>query len=134
MRFTIKRTLDDAETWRTMATMVGHWTLRGYGPYALEEKQSGAVLGYTGLWYPGEWPEPEIAWALSRQYWGKGFAKEAALAVKAIALEYFPDWRLISLIDKKNTNSIKLAESLGASFEKEFMFKDELCCLYRHSY
>ena len=134
VRFTIQRVLSEADTWRTMATLAGHWLLRGYGPYALEEKKTGTVLGYTGMWYPGEWPAPEIAWALARQFWGKGYAKEAALAVKRMALEYFPGLRLISLIDKNNTHSRKLAEAMGASVEKEIIFKDHLCCLYRHAY
>jgi hypothetical protein len=35
-----------------MASLPGHWVLRGDGPYALEEKATSAILGITGLWYP----------------------------------------------------------------------------------
>ena len=67
-------TLD--QTWRVVATMIGHWQLRGYGPYAVEERASGRVLGPVGFWYPRDWPSPEIKWALARAHWGKGFASE----------------------------------------------------------
>jgi len=30
--------LSEDQAWRFMATMIGHWTLRGFGPFALEEK------------------------------------------------------------------------------------------------
>jgi RimJ/RimL family protein N-acetyltransferase len=35
-------------------------------------------LGTVGLWYPVDWPAPEIKWALIRKAWGKGYAREAA--------------------------------------------------------
>ena len=57
-RYTFRRALTEAATWRAMASMAGHWDLRGYGPYAVEEKASGTVLGTVGPWYPLEWPEP----------------------------------------------------------------------------
>lgn len=133
-RYTIRRVLDEDDSWRTMAMLIGHWQLRGYGPYAVEEKVSGTVMGYVGLWYPRAWPEPEIAWALARSYWGKGFASEAARCVKAMAHKHLPDIPFISMTDKNNSRSRKLAESLGAKFERELVFKDHLCVIYRHQY
>lgn len=131
-RYTIRHTLNEDETWRTMAVFIGHWQLRGYGPYAVEDKISGKVLGNIGLWYPHAWPEPEIMWSLARPFWGKGFASEAARAVKHMAHEILPNIRFISLIDKDNIRSKKLAESLGAKFEREILFKENLTDIYRH--
>lgn len=67
-KFPFRRALTEAESWRAMASAVGHWALRGFGPYALESKQSGEVLGIAGLWFPNDWPEPEIKWALLRRF------------------------------------------------------------------
>ena len=132
MRYTVGRALTDWETWRSVATMVGHWQLRGFGPYALEEQNSGKVIGVAGLWHPLEWPEAEIKWGLSRNYWGKGYAREAAEAVRVMASEYLPDYHLISLILAGNTNSIKLAESIGAVYEKTIPFREVEASVYRH--
>lgn len=52
VRYTLKIPLNQRDTWRTLAAMLGHWHLRGYGPYAVVEKQSDKTLGVTGLWYP----------------------------------------------------------------------------------
>ena len=131
-RYTIQRTLTEGESWRTMAAMIGHWHIRGYGPYAVEDKASGKVMGGVGLWYPNDWPGPEIKWSLAREYWGRGYASEAARAVKKIAAEYMPETSLISLIFADNEASIRLAIAIGAKFEKEIEFRGQVAHIFRH--
>jgi len=132
-RYTILRTLTEGESWRMLATLVGHWQLRGYGPYAVEEKATGKVLGPVGLWYPNDWPEPEIKWAISRLYWGRGYASEAARAVKKMAASQLPETSLISLIVSDNERSIRLARALGATFESAMPFRGMTAHIYRHA-
>jgi RimJ/RimL family protein N-acetyltransferase len=132
-KYTIQKILTEGETWRTMAGMIGHWQLRGYGPYAVENKHTGKVMGPVGLWYPNDWPEPEIKWAISRANWGQGFASEAAWAVKQMAVNYIPELSLISLIYSGNERSKKLAVTLGAKLEKEIEFRGQTAHIYRHS-
>lgn len=131
-RYTFRRALTEAATWRAMASMAGHWLLRGYGPYAVEEKASGTMLGTIGPWYPIEWPEPEIKWALARRHWGKGYASEAVRAVQRMAHEYLPELKLISLIDARNEASIRLALAVGATLEREIEFAGGPFHIYRH--
>ncbi len=132
MKYTIGRVLTEGETWRTMAGMIGHWQLRGYGPYAVEEKATGRAIGVCGLWYPNDWPETEIKWGLVPSAWGKGFAAEAAAAVRDMAFTSIENCKLISLIIADNVNSIKVAKAIGASFEKEITFREKVCHVYRH--
>ena len=131
-RYTFRRALTEAASWRAMASMAGHWDLRGYGPYAVEEKATGTVLGTVGPWYPLEWPEPEIKWALARRHQGKGYASEAVRAVQRMAHECLPDLALISLIDRQNAPSIRLALAVGATLERELEFAGGPFHLYRH--
>jgi hypothetical protein len=56
VRYTVGAPLATWQTWRSLAAYLGHWQLRGYGPYAVVEKASGAMMGPVGLWCPGEWP------------------------------------------------------------------------------
>jgi RimJ/RimL family protein N-acetyltransferase len=132
-KYTSGRPLKDYETWQKLAALIGHWELRNYGSYAVEEKSSRRVIGVVGLDYPGDWPEPEIQWGLSRNYWGKGYAGEAVRVVKRMAAMYLPDLSLISLIHPENSNSIKLGKSVGAEFETEYFFRGETWLIFRHS-
>ena len=131
-RFTYGRALTEGETWRTMCSMIGHWHIRGYGPYAVEEKASGIVIGTVGFWYPNNWPEPEIKWGLARSFWGNGFAKEAAELVHAAGRDCLPGISLISLIHRDNKASIGVALAVGASLESSINFEGEPHDIYRH--
>jgi RimJ/RimL family protein N-acetyltransferase len=131
-RFTFGRALSEGESWRAMASMAGHWALRGYGPYALEHKVTGAVIGAAGLWYPNDWPEPEIKWALSRAFWGQGLGSEAVRAVQAMALREAPELPLISFINADNSASIRLALAVGADLEQRREFRGGAWHVYRH--
>src|SRR5262245_22960661 len=70
--------LSRADAWRQMSMFLGHWELRGYGTWAVEEKSSGAFVGRVGLHFPEGWPDRELGWTVDRQFWGKGYAVEAA--------------------------------------------------------
>jgi len=133
MKYTVGNALTDWETWRAMAIMVGHWELRDFGPYAVENRETAKVMGPVGLWYPLEWPEPEIKYGLARSYWGNGYAGEAVIAVREMAAEHVPEYHLISLIHPDNEASIKLVKSIGAEFEKTTSHRGEDGFhIYRH--
>jgi RimJ/RimL family protein N-acetyltransferase len=84
----------------------------------------------VGLHYPEGWPEPEIAWALARRYWGRGYAFEAATAALDIAFDRLGWSRVISLIAPSNLRSIRLAERLGERFERSLVVRSHELSLY----
>lgn len=106
--------------------------MRGYGPYAVVEKASGRMMGPVGLWSPGEWPEPEIKYSLGKAFWGKGYAVEAAQAVKQMTAEELKWRRLISLILPENESSKKVATRLGGVYEKTIPFREEQAMIYAY--
>lgn len=101
--------------WRSFASLIGHWVLRGYGFWALEERNTGAYLGRVGLWFPEGWPEPELGWTLMPSAQGKGYATQAAIQTRDYAYTKLGWKTAISLIDPDNKPSIALAKRLGAS-------------------
>ena len=108
------------ETWRLMATVIGHWALRGYGFWGLEDKETNTYLGRVGLWFPQGWLEREIGWALMPTATGKGYATEAALAAREYAYETLGWDTAISQIDPENEPSKAVARRVGASFEQMY--------------
>ena len=54
--------LDRTNAWRSLAMLIGHWQLRGYGMWALELKETGEFIGRAGLMQPEGWPDLELGW------------------------------------------------------------------------
>ncbi len=113
------KTWDQIEVWRTMAFHVGHWKLRGYGHWAVEEKSTGKFIGRLGFLNPVGWPAFEIGWTLARDSWGKGYASEGARRALDYAFNELDQPHVISLIHPDNKNSIAVAERLGEKLEGE---------------
>lgn len=114
------QTKEWVENW--LQTGIGHYQKWGFGPYAVVEKQNRDVIGYCGLFYfpdiNGQ-PEVEIGYRLARSAWGKGYATEAAFAVREYAFSILGLKRLIAMIDPSNIASIRVAEKLGMYREGE---------------
>jgi RimJ/RimL family protein N-acetyltransferase len=112
VRFLGGRPLPRAEAWRNMAMVIGHWELRGYGFWAVQERASGEMVGRVGCWRPEGWPGLEVGWTLRRQFWGRGYATEAARASLEYAFTKLSQTHVISLIAPDNAASIRVAERL----------------------
>jgi RimJ/RimL family protein N-acetyltransferase len=98
---------------------------RGFGPYAVVERQQREVIGYCGLFFMpdvGGQPEVELGYRLARAWWGQGYATEAAMAVRDYAFAALGLNRLIAMIDPHNTASLRVAEKLGMHYEQDIMF------------
>src|SRR5438094_53459 len=74
------RPLSRVEAWRQMAMFIGHWDLRGYGLWAVEERETGRFIGRIGCLEPEGFPAFEIAYTLTPSAWGHGYAREGAAA------------------------------------------------------
>ncbi len=111
--------LDRSAAWRSMALHLGHWQLRGFGQWALIEREGGEMAGRAGLWQPEGWPGLEVGWVLRRSHWGHGYATEAARAAIGYAFDVLGADKVISLIRPDNHRSIRVAERLGETYERE---------------
>ena len=100
--------------WRSMATMMGHRALRGYGMWAAEEKSTSQLVGFVGPHFPEGWPGQEIGWAIDKSKWGLGYATEAARASLDFAFTTLRWPRVIHIINPLNERSIAVAEKIGS--------------------
>jgi RimJ/RimL family protein N-acetyltransferase len=120
--------LSREQSWRHLAFLVGHWKLRGYGMWAVEERETGTFVGRIGFADPEGWPGCELAWTLARRWWGRGYATEGARAALAHAFTALDKDRVISLIHPENRASIRVAERLGETLQghAELLGKEHL--------
>jgi len=87
------------------------------------EKASGRIIGDCGLTkkdVDGR-DEIELVYVFAADSWGKGYATEAASALRDYALGRLKVPRLIALIDPENVASARVAEKVGMQFEKEVL-------------
>jgi len=125
------RAVDRATSWRYLATYAGHWALNGFGPFVVEDRASGKVIGRVGPWRPEGWPGFEIGWGLARAAWGRGFAFEAAAAAGRWAFAEVCPAEIVCLIHTENARSIRLAQRLGAQPDATLWAKDPAYRLWR---
>lgn len=123
--------LDRAAAFRSMSVHLGHWQLRGYGQWALEERATGAFVGRAGLWQPEGWPGLEVGWALERGAWGHGYATEAGRAAIGYAFDVLGADEVISVIRPANTGSIRVAERLGETYQRTVQLLGSEASIYR---
>jgi RimJ/RimL family protein N-acetyltransferase len=101
--------------WRAMACMAGSWELKGFGMFSVIEKGTGRWIGRLGPWQPEGWPGTEVGWALLKEIWGRGYAREGAVAAIDWAFQNLGWTDVIHTIDPENGASIALAERLGST-------------------
>lgn len=111
-------TLSRADAWRQMAMILGHWRLRGYGMWAVEEAATARLVGRIGFFNPEGWPGFELGWTLAREFWGRGYATEGARRALEYGFTEMGRGHVISLIRPDNLASVRVAERLGEKPER----------------
>jgi len=130
-RHFLSGTLEKPIAWTLFCAMFGEWKLRNMGSFAIEA-DDGHLVGYSGLWYPIDIDEPELAWSLFAGNEGKGYATEAARAVQTWAASELGLTQLMSFVHPDNKASIAVARRLGATVEKETTLRGHPRLVFRH--
>ncbi|MGY4858022.1 GNAT family N-acetyltransferase [Cryobacterium sp. AP23] len=98
--------------------------LHGYGLWALERRDTGEFIGFTGL---APMPEGvpgsggvEVGWRLARSAWGQGYATEAATAALRFGLDTLGLTEVNSITAVVNLRSRRVMERLGMHPADEF--------------
>ena len=119
--------------WRWLGYDVGQWGLLGFGSWAIDDLKKGEFAGQVGLNCPGNFPEIELGWLLFDGFERRGLAFEAASLARRFAFETLGLTTLVSYIDPGNHRSIRLAERLGATLDRDAPTPDgDACLVYRH--
>ncbi|MFD0589042.1 GNAT family N-acetyltransferase [Paenibacillus sp. GCM10027627] len=104
----------------------------GYGLWAMCLKETGEVIGDCGLikQQVDDKEETEIGYHLHKKYWSQGLATEAAKACRDYGFYTLGLAKLISIIDPEHSASIRVAERIGLTFEKQAFIFDRLHSIY----
>lgn len=125
------------DCWRRMCAATGLWALVGFGWWAIETRDEGALVGTVGFLFPRREMEPqyfdgpEMGWLMSSEVHGKGMAAEACRAALAWAHETLPPSAIWAMIVPENDPSIRLAERLGFEFQGRSNHLGTMVNIYR---
>ncbi|MFG2982052.1 GNAT family N-acetyltransferase [Streptomyces sp. NPDC048258] len=127
----LDRTAEDIERWEE------EWDEEGFGLFAVELLGSGELIGVVGLSVPEYLPEVlpavDISWRLGRQYWGQGYASEAAQATLEFALQDRGLDRVIAVNRAGNDDSENVIRKLGMVLERDTTEPEHHYLLQIHS-
>ncbi len=100
------------EAWRIFASEVGQWPLMGFGPFSVDDRDSGEYLGEVGIYQPEGYPEPELGWFVTEAAEGRGIAAEGAKAVMAWAHATFGWDHIDNYIDPVDPGDVVIRHDL----------------------
>ena len=123
--------LDESGADDARGRLVSYQNDHGFTFWVVERKSDGGhlageILGFCGLKRSNQEGGPigeyEVGWRLREDAWGKGYAKEAAIASLVLGFERFDAPRIIALTVEQNTASWGLMERLGMKRRKDLDF------------
>ena len=110
------RTVDDARSYITTGP-VESYKQNGFGLYLVQLKSTNKSIGMCGVLKRESLPDPDLGFAFLPEYWGKGYAFEAASTALDQARDVFRLSRILAITNPDNDASIKLLAKLGFQFE-----------------
>ena len=109
--------LSRLESAALIGRMRGHFAEHGYGFWALQRKDCGEFIGFTGLanvsFAAAFTPAVEIGWRLAREHWGLGYASEAAWAALRCGFDRLALDQVVSFTSQSNLPSQKVMQAIG---------------------
>lgn len=106
-------TAQEAEYW--MGVTRTNYEKRGYGMFAIEDRQTSEVIGFGGIVHPGNQPEPEIKYAFQPGVWGRGLASEFVRGLMHYGQTVHGLTHFIATVASPNLASIRVLEKAGLS-------------------
>jgi RimJ/RimL family protein N-acetyltransferase len=110
------------------ATLLDRWVAQHDGRIGMYTAlDGGEPVGWVGYVHRSlHWgEETELGWSIRREHWGKGYATEAALALRPLGPP-----RVVHLIHPANSGSIAIATKLGATHERDCVIRGNPVAVY----
>jgi RimJ/RimL family protein N-acetyltransferase len=104
---------------------VANYARFGFGQYLVELKENRMPIGMCGLTKKDSLPDVDVGFAFLPAFWSKGYAFEAAAAVKGYAKDVLGIDRLVAVTIPDNESSIKLLDRIGLRFERMIRLSED---------
>jgi ribosomal-protein-alanine N-acetyltransferase len=114
----------EAEDWINLVS--SRWESDKTGFCAVIEKASDKFIGWCGLWHLKETGEMEVGYALFKEFWGRGFASEAAEVFLKYGFNELNLEKIVAVAEPENQASQNVMKRLGMIYDytDEFYGRD----------
>ena len=113
------------ETKGRLAKIIEHQEKNGFSLWALIDKEKGNLIGNCGLiLVEGRGPEIELSYDIAYEFWGRGYATEAARECLRFGFENLKLDRIIALTYSDHIASRRVMENIGMVYEKTGHYYD----------
>ena len=135
--FSDRSPMSPAESWARLLRHAGHWALFGFGMFAVEDRESGELVGEIGFadfrrgFGSGFDGLPEAAWTIVPERWGLGYAQEAALAAHRWMDGQKFGSSSVCMIFAGNLRSLRVAVKLGYRPFRQLSHNGNAAVLFR---
>jgi ribosomal-protein-alanine N-acetyltransferase len=107
---------------RVVSRYIAHWQERGFGPWAMIDKDTGELFGHMGLRLMPEFEEIDILYAMRTEYWGRGLATEGAKASRDYAFARMGLPKVIAIVEPSNRASIGVIRKIGFTYRRQVTY------------
>lgn len=90
----------------------------GFGVTAMIWKESGEMIGWSGLMPLEDTGEIEVGYGMIREFWGKGIGYETALGWLDYGFNKAGLERIVAVAQPENAGSWRIMEKCGMHYEK----------------
>ena len=115
MRFTGEPMPESLEAIRdaTEQRIVPHYRAHDFGRWGVELRETGALIGWSGLKHLPELDEVDVGYRFFPDAWGHGYATESARAAVELGFERFGLSHVIGLVLPEHRASRRVLEKIG---------------------
>ena len=118
------------EAKESLDKILEHWDKHGFGIWAIINRENDVLIGRCGLNLIAETSEVEVDFALARNFWGRGYATEAAKAALTYGFRTLDLDRIIALAKPDNIASRRVIEKIGMRYIKNAEYWGITCAYY----
>ena len=116
------KTQSREQTSARLYAMISDWNQNSFGLWAAIHKASNAWMGFCGLQFLDNTSEVEVGYRLAKQFWGMGFATEAAAASLRYGFEELGLDRIVGVVQFENFASQRVLEKIGLTYVRNARF------------
>jgi ribosomal-protein-alanine N-acetyltransferase len=120
--FPTKTAWDMSKVERSIYHQNEHWRRYGFGQMAVTLRETGQLMGWCGLEFLPDTNETEVGSLLGHEFWGKGYATEAARASVEFGKAEIRLKEIIGLTDPLNVASQRVLENCGLVFTRRQVY------------